>query len=76
MVGKQNNCCAICGCGMTMIASQPNSCDIDHDHSKKKGELGFIRGLLCHNCNQGIGKMRESLVALRRAVEYLTKWQS
>ena len=41
---------------------------IDHDH-----ETGEIRGTLCINCNQGIGKFKDNPALLRIATEYLER---
>lgn len=41
---------------------------VDHDH-----ETGEIRGLLCHNCNVGIGNLMDSTEILENAIQYLTK---
>ncbi len=40
------------------------------DHSVDTNE---IRGLLCTNCNLGIGNLLESVESLERAIDYLTK---
>ncbi|WP_353231257.1 MULTISPECIES: endonuclease VII domain-containing protein [Novosphingobium] len=40
---------------------------LDHCHA-----TGRVRGLLCSECNTGIGKLKEDPAILRRAVEYLT----
>jgi hypothetical protein len=39
---------------------------IDHNHLTNK-----IRGLLCHNCNAGLGFFKDSSHRLREAVRYL-----
>lgn len=39
---------------------------IDHDH-----DTGRIRGLLCPNCNRGIGLLRDNADLLRKAAEYI-----
>lgn len=39
---------------------------VDHDHFS-----GKVRGLLCTQCNTGIGMMKESPEILRSAIEYL-----
>lgn len=50
--------CAICGSDVHL--------DIDHNH-----ETGEVRGILCHNCNSGIGHFKENPEKLLQAVEYL-----
>jgi Recombination endonuclease VII len=40
--------------------------NIDHNHV-----TGTIRGLLCHNCNRGIGYLHDSIPTLQSAVLYL-----
>lgn len=42
---------------------------IDHNH-----ETGEIRGVLCTNCNRGLGHLKDSPVLLRKAAEYLEKY--
>lgn len=42
---------------------------IDHNH-----ETGKIRGLLCDNCNKGIGLLREDSYILEKAKRYLEKY--
>ena len=51
--------CAICGEVMTA----PH---VDHDH-----ETGIIRGLLCRQCNVGIGALGDKAINLQNAVDYL-----
>lgn len=59
---KQSNLCAIC--------KQPEqfngSLAVDHCHA-----TGKVRGLLCTNCNRGLGHFKDSTDNLRNAVEYL-----
>jgi len=39
---------------------------IDHCHFK-----GHVRGILCHNCNKGLGNFKDSPNILRKAALYL-----
>ena len=41
---------------------------VDHDH-----ETGRVRGILCSRCNSGIGMLRDSLLLVQKASEYLEK---
>lgn len=62
----QGGRCAICG-GTDPIHNQ-GLFTVDHDHKS-----GGVRGLLCGNCNFGVGKFRNSPVVLDRAAEYLIR---
>lgn len=66
MLAAQGGTCAICG-----ISKNKNGRKfaIDHDH-----KTGKIRGLLCVNCNAGIGNMKDDVDLLSRALAYLKKW--
>lgn len=55
----QRHVCAICGL-------KPNRFHVDHCHTR-----GQVRGLLCNNCNLGLGKFRDSIETLERAILYL-----
>ena len=60
---SHNGKCAICG--------SESPLRIDHDHS-----TGAVRGLLCHNCNVGLGHFNDSTHLLESAIEYLCKNKS
>jgi len=63
MLEAQDGRCAICGTD----DSGKRAFSVDHCH-----DTGEIRGLLCGNCNSGIGNLRDSISLLERAIEYLT----
>ena len=69
MVTAQNNLCAICGKPENRIHHRTKKLAdlcVDHDH-----ETGLIRGLLCRDCNVGIGNLGDDPARLRAAVAYL-----
>ena len=64
MLKLQDGKCAICGYS---DMSDPNFFPvIDHDHATKT-----VRGLLCMQCNMGIGKFMDDPRVLRSAAKYL-----
>ncbi|MFI7436367.1 endonuclease VII domain-containing protein [Micromonospora haikouensis] len=64
LLAEQGGVCAICG------GADPQH--LDHDH-----RTGWVRGILCFNCNGGLGQFRDSPTRLARAITYLrgTTWQ-
>jgi hypothetical protein len=62
LLNKQNHQCGICGGSLT-----DKNCHVDHNH-----DSGEIRGLLCLNCNLGIGLLKDSPELLNKAAKYLT----
>ena len=58
---KQEECCAICKKEIEIIDSA-----IDHNH-----ETGEFRGVLCKQCNRGLGMFLDSPFILKNALEYL-----
>lgn len=59
---RQNGQCPICRRGLAAVKRT----HIDHCHS-----TGRVRGILCSECNTGIGKLKDSPELLRRALAYL-----
>ncbi|OFV83246.1 MAG: hypothetical protein A2W26_13245 [Acidobacteria bacterium RBG_16_64_8] len=63
MLQEQGGGCWICG-----KEPGPRRLAVDHDHKTRQ-----VRGLLCGNCNQGIGRLQDSPALLRRAAEYIER---
>lgn len=61
----QNNKCAICNIHENDL--KEGLC-VDHCH-----ESGKVRGLLCHNCNHALGKLKDDINLFNSAIEYLIK---
>lgn len=69
LLKSQGGVCAICRKPETArqgSKKRPTALAIDHCHETQK-----IRGLLCSNCNRGIGHLQESLAVLGAAMEYI-----
>ena len=64
MVDAQQGCCALCD----TYAIDPKKLKIDHNH-----ETGQVRGLLCNNCNAGLGMFDENPYKLQKAINYINK---
>ena len=60
---KQGHKCAICNCRQLY-----QRLSVDHDH-----KTGMVRGLLCTNCNRGLGRFFDSSLRLRNAAAYVEK---
>jgi len=66
---SQNDRCAICGIqfsGYDGKHYKHSAIVIDHNHITDK-----VRGLLCHGCNIGLGKFKDSADLLSSALAYL-----
>lgn len=66
MLAKQVGVCAICKQAET--SKRTTFLAVDHCHT-----TGAIRGLLCNNCNRGIGLLKDSPELLQAAKVYLEK---
>lgn len=65
MIKQQDGNCAICE---QALGESPHT---DHCH-----ETNVVRGILCINCNQGLGKFKDSTDRLNAAISYLAKHKS
>lgn len=65
MLEQQGERCAIC---QRVIKPVGRSTHIDHDHA-----TGKVRGLLCEQCNAGLGQFKDRPEVLRAAATYLER---
>jgi hypothetical protein len=64
MYDEQEGKCKICGIEKELGGS--NGLLVDHCHNTNK-----VRGLLCNNCNSGLGKFKDNKELLLKAIEYI-----
>ena len=64
LLWKQNYKCALC----KTDNHNGNGWHIDHCHNSNK-----VRGILCNNCNVGLGHFKDDVKLLKVAIEYLQK---
>lgn len=60
---KQNNKCLIC---CNEFTDDKMNKHIDHNHKTDN-----IRGILCENCNRGLGMFKDNIEYLQNAIKYL-----
>ena len=65
MLGSQNGKCKICGTTETKNKNQ-NYLSVDHCHKTNK-----IRGLLCDDCNNALGRIEDDLTRANNIIKYL-----
>lgn len=70
MIASCDNRCGICGNKEVAIGvgGKVLALAIDHCH-----DTGKVRGLLCVNCNKGLGHFKDSVDVLKSAISYLEK---
>ena len=66
MLKDQNEVCLICGLKAGGGRGPKSRLAVDHSH-----ETGRVRGLLCNNCNNGLGRFKDDPALLSKAIEYL-----
>jgi hypothetical protein len=67
MLTSQGGGCAICG---DPLDAESRYSHVDHSHS-----TGKIRGILCGECNRGLGAFRDNAESLESAISYLENAQ-
>lgn len=58
MIAVQKGCCAIC--------QRKRKLQVDHDH-----RTGVVRGMLCFDCNAGLGILDDDIGRLNALADYL-----
>ncbi len=64
----QQNLCAICKVSLSSAGTHTH---LDHDHDTNE-----LRGILCTNCNRGLGHFKDSESNLMAAIKYLQAHKS
>ena len=66
MLEDQHHLCPICRRFLPGYYDSDLCAPVDHDHA-----TGAVRGILCGNCNTGLGMFRDRVAYLQRAIQYL-----
>lgn len=67
MLAEQDGRCPIC---RVQFDGTPRQEHVDHDHV-----TGKVRGVLCRDCNLGLGRFKDNPESLASAIRYLAKHQ-
>ena len=76
-VEAQGGKCASCGDPIAVRSGQGGA-HVDHNHGCCPGNQSCgkcLRDVLCFRCNRGLGFFLDDPERLRKAIDYLTKWQ-
>ncbi len=75
MLENQKHICKICSrlldTSLGNATPKANTAVVDHCHTTDK-----IRGILCNECNRGLGYFKDNIMSLENAVRYLTETES
>jgi Recombination endonuclease VII len=65
LLAQQNGACAIC----KKLPAGKKRLAVDHDHTDKR-----VRGLLCNNCNNGLGRFKDDSTIIESALRYVRQY--
>ena len=72
MFEAQGKCCSICG----KSGESHRGFHVDHCHTQEKiDKYKCVRGVLCNECNAGLGMFKDNVHNMKKAVEYLEKFE-
>ena len=66
MFTSQKGKCKLCNKDLSLLNNNPERAVVDHCHT-----TGKVRGILCNECNRGLGYFRDNSEALFRASIYI-----
>lgn len=67
MFVKQKGKCPLCNRDLSLIHLNADRAVVDHCHKD-----GHIRGILCNECNRGLGYFKDNKETLMNAIKYLS----
>jgi hypothetical protein len=65
---KQDGKCPLCYKQLNLRGTSGDRAVVDHCHKS-----GKVRGILCNECNRGLGYFKDNTMALLNAAAYLTR---
>ena len=68
VLAAQGGLCAICG----SPGGRKRLCG-DHCHKAESEGVMHFRGLICDNCNVGLGRFKDNIETLKSAIRYLSQ---
>lgn len=60
--------CEVCFTKLLHRGMAGDAACVDHDH-----KTGKVRGILCNNCNRGLGMFKDNPETIAKAIEYLER---
>lgn len=64
----QEGKCLLCKKELNVFGISGDRACVDHCHT-----TGMIRGILCNECNRGLGYFKDNIMTLQNAIQYLSE---